>query len=136
MPADRRVASIGDPDLDFDVTTIMRPVLRYDSPDQIELMIECDGGIGGWDSDGSGLDELDCVNSISIGLGYRLPADIREQPEHRAAMDIIDRLVHWGEIRATVRIVCAPGKFSTLYGPDNQAVYLPRTQPSDFSSVE
>jgi hypothetical protein len=133
MSANDRVAKIGDSDLDFDVIAIMRPVFRHDSPDLVELAIECEGGIGGWDNDDSSIDDMGRVDTVSIGVTYH--AFPEKQIEHRATMIMIDRIIRWGEARAVVRIVCAPDKLSTIYGPDDQVALLPRSKPGEQPPV-
>ena len=121
----REIACAGDADLDFDVSTRLRPVVRFDSPDLVELVIQGEGGVGGWDGNGDGIIE-DCeqVTHVQIALGFHLR--VREQAQRQLVMMMIDRIVQWGEDRAVVRITAAPGKLSTIYGPDGKVAVIPR----------
>jgi hypothetical protein len=119
-------ARIGDPDLDFDITTTIRPVLRHDSPDTVELAIECDRGIGRVNIDNSGPSDRS-INAVSILVSYHLPTE--DPIVRQAEMAMIDNIVDWGKSRATIRIVGTPGKLPTLYGPNGQVAHLPHVEP-------
>lgn len=124
-------ARIGDPDVDFDVTTTLRSVVRCETDAMIELVIECEGGIGGWANETGSIHDVDRVLSVSIVAGFH----IADEPLRPLVRDMIERIVGWGTEGATVRMVSAPGRLATLYGPDDEVAYLPRADP-DFSDDE
>jgi hypothetical protein len=118
-------ARIGDPDVDFDVTTTLRSVVRCETDAMIELVLECEGGVGGWANETSSIHDVDHVTSVSIVAGFNI-ADESLRPTVR---NMIERIVGWGTEGAVVRVLSAPGRLTTLYGPDEEVAYLPRTDP-------
>ncbi len=79
-----RAASVGDAELDFDVST-MKSVGRLDDTDLIELVIGCPGGVCSWENDPSWLDDVeDACQRSRISLPASPPC-LRESVPSRSA---------------------------------------------------
>ena len=116
-------AHIGDPDVDFDISAVLCPVLRYDTDETFELLVEFRSVVGGVYSDEEVLTDSD-IESISMTVVF-LAEDSCPRPDAEA---MIDRLCRWGGAESVVRIVSAPGKATTVYGPDDEVAFLPRME--------
>ncbi|MHB1784342.1 MAG: hypothetical protein ACYCTE_16975, partial [Acidimicrobiales bacterium] len=71
----------------------------------------------------SSIHDVDRVTSVSIVAGFDISG--AERPTVR---DMIERIVGWGTEGAVVRVVSAPGRLTTLYGPGDEVAYLPRAE--------
>lgn len=118
------VAKAGDPGLDFDVTTVIKCVLVHESADMLDVVIEAEGGIGGWAHSGSSeIADVDGVTSVSMTVGFGLGDDRYDA----ALRQNVEQLRKWGEEHAIVRIVMALRHITTIYGPDGTMALLPRS---------
>lgn len=110
------------PERDLDIENlILDVVVRNETENAIELIIQGSGGRGEWlGQDDDRRTVVETVTNVEMTFVVA--------KTHRGGF-IVDRLAwlsRWSEERRPVHLVSQPGRWSVIIGPNDQWVFLPR----------